>query len=266
MRCPGQDSRYWKPDAVFNAPCPKCGNLLEFFKDEPTRRCKKCGHKAVNPKMDFGCAAYCKYAEQCLGDLPPELLAQRNELLKDRVAIEMKRFFKQDFKRIGHATKVARYAEQIVKEEKGDPAIVLSAAYLHDIGIKEAEARYQSTEAKYQEELGPPIARDILTRLGANPELVEEVCEIVGHHHHPRPEETTNFKVLYDADLIVNLEENEKDQTMEPEKLSRVIEKSFLTEAGRQLARKTLLTTENAEKRTFDKNNQEQKTSILGTR
>jgi HD superfamily phosphodiesterase len=254
MRCPGQDSRYWKPGAIFEAPCSKCGSPIEFFKDEPSRRCKKCGHKMVNPKMDFGCAAYCKYAEQCLGDLPPELLAQRDELLKDRVAIEMKHFFKQDFKRIGHATKVARYAEQLVKEEKGDPAIVLSSAYLHDIGIKEAEARHQSTEAKYQEELGPPIARELLTRLGASPELIEEVCDIVGHHHHPRPEETTNFKVLYDADLIVNLEENQKDQTMEPEKLTRVIEKSFLTEAGRKLAREILMngTTENTEKKVLE--------------
>lgn len=77
MRCPGQDSRYWKPEAIFEVPCPKCGTPLEFFKDEPTRRCKKCGHKAVTARMNFGCAAYCKYAEQCLGDLPPELLAKR---------------------------------------------------------------------------------------------------------------------------------------------------------------------------------------------
>ena len=248
MRCPGQDSRYWTPEAIFQVPCPQCGNPLEFFKDEATRRCKKCGHKAVNPKMDFGCAAYCKYAEQCLGDLPPELLAQRNELLKDRVALEMKHFFKQDFKRIGHATKVARYAEQIAKEEKGDLAIVLSAAYLHDIGIKEAETRHQSTESKYQEELGPPIAREILTRLGANPGLIEEVCDIIGHHHRPRPEEATNFKVVYDADMIVNLEENQKESNFPPEKLDAMMEKNFLTESGLKLARKTLFTAEIAER------------------
>ena len=204
--------------------------------------------------MDFGCAAYCKYAEQCLGDLPPELLAQRNELLKDRVAIEMKHFFKQDFKRIGHATKVARYAEQIVKEEKGDLAIVLSAAYLHDIGIKEAEARYQSTEPKYQEELGPPIAREILTRLGANPGLIEEVCDIIAHHHHPRTEEAPNFKVVYDADMIVNLEENQKGSNLPPEKLGAMIEKNFLTESGRKLARKTLFTAETGENQPLGQN------------
>jgi predicted HD phosphohydrolase len=241
MKCPGQDSRYWQPGAIFEFDCPDCGHPVEFFKDEPTRRCRKCGNKIVNPKMDFGCAAYCKYAEQCLGDLPPELIAERQDLLKDRVAIEMKRYFGRDFKRIGHATKVARYVEQIIKEAKGDPAVAITAAYLHDIGIKEAERKHQSTAASYQEEGGPPIAREILSRLGASPELIDEVCDIIGHHHHPRAQETVNFKAVYDADQIVNLEEKQKDGPIGKEKLDNIIEESFLTRAGRQLARSVLV-------------------------
>jgi len=241
MRCPGQDSRYWEAGAIFEEKCPQCGQPVEFFKDESSRRCKNCGHKFVNPKMDFGCASYCKFAEQCLGDLPPELMAKRDDLLKDRVAIEMKKYFQKDFKRIAHATKVARYAEQIVKQEGGDPAIVLPAGYLHDIGIKEAERKYQSSAAHYQEQEGPPVARDILTRLGARQELIDEVCDIIGHHHHPRDEETLNFKILYDADLIVNLEENHKDQPIERAKLEKILAKSFFTETGKRLAAKVLL-------------------------
>jgi hypothetical protein len=42
----------------------------------------------------------------------------------------MKRYFRQDFKRIGHATKVARYAEQIAKEERGEMVVVICSAYL----------------------------------------------------------------------------------------------------------------------------------------
>jgi HD superfamily phosphodiesterase len=221
--------------------CPECGNEVEFFKDDTTRLCKKCGHRFLNPSMDFGCASYCQYAEQCIGNLPPELIAQKEDLLKDRVAIEMKRFFKQDFKRIGHASRVARYAERIGKEEQGNLAVILTSAYLHDIGIKEAERKHNSTAARYQEEEGPPIAREILERLGAKEELVDEVCDIVGHHHHPREEETTNFKCLYDADLIANLEEKEKEGPMDREKLASIIQKSFLTESGRNLAEKTLL-------------------------
>jgi len=98
-------------------------------------------------------------------------LAERSNLLKDRVALEIKKYFANDFKRIGHACNVARYAEQIAKREKGDMAVVLISAYLHDIGIKEAERKYQSTDLAYQEELGPPVAREILESLGADIKL-----------------------------------------------------------------------------------------------
>jgi HD superfamily phosphodiesterase len=138
---------------------------------------------------------------------------------------------------------VARYADRIGKQERGNLAVILTAAYLHDIGIKEAERKYQSTAARYQEEEGPPIARDILERLGAKAELIDEVCDIVAHHHHPRLEETTNFKCLYDADLITNLEENHNESPMGAEELGRILEKSFLTDGGKKVAEEVLLRT-----------------------
>lgn len=241
MKCPGQDSRYWKPGAIFEAVCPKCGESVEFFKDDSTRRCGKCGHRFLNPSMDFGCASYCRYAEQCIGNLPPELIAQKEDLLKDRVAIEMKRYFKNDFKRIGHASRVARYAERIGKEERADLAVILTAAYLHDIGVKEAERKHQSPAAQYQEEEGPPVASAILQRLGAKQELIDEVRDIIAHHHRPGPEETANFKCVYDADLIANLEEKHKENPLEPEELKRTLDTFFLTESGKRLGKEVLL-------------------------
>ncbi|MBU0735844.1 MAG: HD domain-containing protein [Proteobacteria bacterium] len=241
MKCPGQDSQYWKPGAVFEVKCPKCGNEVEFFRDDPTRKCSKCGHRFLNPGLDFGCASYCQYADQCIGNLPPELLAQKENLLKDRVAIEMKRYFRQDFKRIGHVSRVARYAEQIGREESGNLAVILCAAYLHDIGIKAAEEKHQSSAAEYREEEGPPIAREILTRLGAKEALIDEVSDIIGHHHHPGSDETINFMSVYDADQLAKLEEKQKEDPLDEEKLANIIETSFLTESGRGLAKKTLL-------------------------
>jgi putative nucleotidyltransferase with HDIG domain len=241
MKCPGQDPRYWKFDAIFDAECPKCGSTLEFFKDETRRTCRKCGHKVLNPKMDFGCALHCKFAEHCFGDLPPELIQQKQDLFKDRVALEMKRHFKQDFKRIGHAAKVARYAEVLVKEEKADPAVALSAAYLHDIGIPEAERKQENPSVAMHEEEGPSIARDILNRLDAPADLIEEVCDIIGHHHHPNPRETINFKVVYDSDLLVNLEDKNKKTPFTPGELGDMLEAAFLTAAGRNLAHSVLI-------------------------
>jgi len=245
MKCPGQDPRFWKFDAIFDAECPKCGAKVEFFKDETRRRCKNCGHHVLNPKMDFGCAAHCKFAEHCFGELPPELIKQKQDLFKDRVAVEMKLYFKQDFKRIGHAAKVARYAEKIVLQEKGDPAVVLSAAYLHDIGIKEAERKQQNNEVADHEEEGPAVARELLTKLDANQDLIEEVCDIISHHHHPGDHDTTNFRIVYDADLIVNLEDKRRKAQMAPEQLADLVETGFLTDEGRELARRVLLNGEN---------------------
>ncbi len=241
MKCPGQDSRYWQSDAIFDAKCPECGADVEFFKDDTTRKCRKCGHRFLNPGMDFGCASYCKYADQCIGNLPPELIAQKQDLLKDRVAIEMKRYFNRDFKRIGHASRVARYAEKIGKEEGGNLSVILASAYLHDIGIKEAERKHNSNAARYQEMEGPAVARKILEKLQAEEDLIEEVCDIVGHHHHPREEETINFMVLYDADMITNLEEDQNESNVNPEKIKEIISTSFLTVSGRKLAENVLI-------------------------
>lgn len=248
MKCPGQDPRYWKFDAIFEAQCPNCNASVEFFKDETRRRCKKCGQYVLNPKMDFGCAAHCKFAEQCFGELPPELIKEKEDLFKDRVAVEMKLYFKRDFKRIGHAAKVARYAGRIAQEEQGDPAVILSAAYLHDIGITEAERKHASPQIEHHEEEGPAVAREILEKLDAAAPLIEEVCDIIAHHHHPRQEETTNFKVVYDADLIVNLEEKHKKTPMDFQTLSNAIQTGFLTETGRAIAEEALLAAGNGKK------------------
>jgi hypothetical protein len=239
MKCPGQDSRYWDGGAIFDVSCPVCGHPEEFFKDESSRKCKKCGNRIANPKMDFGCAAYCKFAEQCVGELPVEIQKQKKNMLKDKVAFEMKKYFGEDSRRIAHANKVAEYAGIIAGKLKADAAVVLCAAYLHDIGIKDAEKIYNSNSAKYQELLGPDIARNILTKLEAEKKLIDEVCEIIAHHHHPRDNDNDNFKAVFDADQIVNLQEekNNKD-TLTTEKM---IENRLLTEAGKNLAKSVLL-------------------------
>lgn len=241
MKCPGQDTQYWKSDAIFEVKCPKCSRKVEFFKDDTTRKCGSCGHRFVNPEMDFGCASYCQYAEQCLGNLPSELLVQKEELLKERVAVAMKRYFKSDFKQIGHSIKVARYAERIGRNEGANLAVVLVAAYLHDIGFPAAVIKFGKKADDHHEAEGEIIARHLLKELAAQPTLIDAVCDIVRRHHSSYPDAGLEFKSVYDADRIANWEAFQKKNPLPSETLLRNVETELLTEGGRQEARKVLL-------------------------
>jgi HD superfamily phosphodiesterase len=242
MKCPGQDTRYWKPGAIFTVPCPKCGRDVEFFKDEATRRCRHCREKVVNPKMDFACAAHCRFAEQCLGELPPELVSQRDDLLKDRVAVEMKRYFGPDFQKIRHASRVAQHTDELVRVEQGDSAIVLTAAYLHEVGgLKPVDTDDQKREAEERCKSCVGAVRQILENLGARRDLVEAVCEIIGHLNQPGIGETINFKIVHDADLMAQLEEEKSSAPISADRAVRWVEQSFMTKTGCELARRFLM-------------------------
>jgi hypothetical protein len=255
MICPGQDMRYWKPGDIFEAPCPHCGHAVEFFKDESTRKCKRCHRLVTNPRMDFGCAAYCKYAEQCLGELSPDLLSKRKDLLKDRVAVEMKKYFRQDFKSINHAIRVARYAEQIAEamdshektggnpatEQKADLAILLSASYLHGIACPETGSDGPSSGAVCG---GMGSIGTLLEGLGAGEELVENVLETIkalGQGPKDGFTITTNAKILRDAHAVADLQERREQGLVDNEPDRVAINELCETEGGRMIAGKILL-------------------------
>ena len=72
MKCPGQDKRFWKADDIKQADCPKCGSGVEFFKDDRSRKCEKCGTRFKNPYLDIGCMEWCKYAKECINFMDDE--------------------------------------------------------------------------------------------------------------------------------------------------------------------------------------------------
>lgn len=231
MKCPGQDTLYWKPGAIYEVACPECGAGVEFFKDDTLRKCPKCGHPFVNPKMDFGCAAYCPHAAQCIGTLPEEFIQKSEDLFKDRVAIEMKKFFKSDFKRIQRTIRLARHAERIALSEGGNPAVVLCAAYLG--AISKAEGGSSKPELS-------PGAKAILEKLGAGQELVDEVGAIISHDP-VAPASPLNARILHDADQLAHLEDEKKAGDFSAETALAQIRDRFFTESGRTVAEAALL-------------------------
>jgi hypothetical protein len=216
---------------------------MEFFKDDATRRCPGCKEKIVNPKMDFGCAAYCQFAEECLGSLPEEFVAKREDLFKDRLAVEVKRYLGTDFKRIGHTVKVANFAEKIGKKEKANLAVVLSAAYLYNIGAKNTLEKQDSTTPEDIAKKSPKVAKELMEKLGAKEELISEVTDIIGHHDRTGKDDNLNLKVLHDADMLTHMVTCEGKNGVDNKEFSAKLDKLFLTPAGNKLAKELLIET-----------------------
>ena len=216
--------------------CKNCGSEVEIWSDEATQPCPKCGKDVFREGMQ-SCIDWCKFAKECVGEEKYKKYGEMKSNLRKQALVEaMEKYFERDTKRIDHAHAVIARAEEILKDTtKADPNIVIAAAVFHDIGIKNAELKYGSSAAEYQEIEGPPVTREILAALGYEESFIKEVCDIVGHHHHPRDEESVNFDVLYDADMLVNLAESQESRGV-GKILSYLRHATFRTSAGRQIA------------------------------
>jgi HD superfamily phosphohydrolase YqeK len=231
-KCPGQDSRKAQAESIT---CINCGYLAEIFSDEIKVKCPKCKHLICKERLP-SCVDWCKAAKECIGEANYKLYAEGKAfILKDKLIKELEDYFGSDAKRIAHAKKVMGFAENILKQEKADWNIVIPASILHDVGIKLAEEKYGSNAGYLQEKEGPEIAGKILLKLGVKKEDINEICQIIACHHSPGEINTINFKVLYDADWLVNLRDELKDS--DQEKISGLIDKVFLTKTGRDMAK-----------------------------
>ncbi|HOP41185.1 MAG TPA: HD domain-containing protein [Geobacteraceae bacterium] len=157
----------------------------------------------------------------------------------EKVGTAMRAYFGPDRRRINHALRVTAYAEEILAREKGDREVVIAAALLHDIGIREAERKYGSSAGDLQEREGPPVARDIMVSLGFEVSVVDEVCEIISSHHSPGEVDTDNFRIIWDADWLVNL--GDEYDTSNTVKTRELIRKIFLTSTGKTIAEQLYL-------------------------
>ncbi len=143
--------------------------------------------------------------------------------------------FRRGYRRIRHAKNVLKYAKEILKTEKGVYDVIVPAAILHDIGIRECERKYNSVNGQLQEKEGPPIARNILEDLHADKRAIAEICRIIASHHSPGEIDTLNFKIIWDADRLVNL--TDEYNINNKKKLKAIIEKTFLTGTGKMIAK-----------------------------
>lgn len=151
----------------------------------------------------------------------------------------MDAYFGADHRRIDHALQVSLYAQELLGYIDADPVVTLTAAYLHDIGIHEAERKHGSNAGCWQEVEGPPIARRILIKLGAKPDVIEAVVAIVASHHTRCGVDSPEFRIIWDADALVNFAEVLPGKR--EEQIDAILNDHMATESGYRVARRLFI-------------------------
>jgi hypothetical protein len=230
MQCPGQDRRYWTPDAVYEVPCPQCGANVELFKDEGSGRCTLCGHRFPNPGANFGCAAWCSLAQECLGFRPESTSPAGSSAgaLAARLILAVKEEWAKEPARLAHAVSVYQYARDLVAKEGGDPRVVLAAALLLHTGSS------RSAVPSSQPGVTSAKARNLLHDIGLDETLIERVCQIIDDYQAGRDRDTCEYKVVCDSDGLARRGADYLKSP--PEKQLNFIKYLLKTAAGKEKA------------------------------
>ena len=152
----------------------------------------------------------------------------------DRVITAMIEYFGSDKKRIHHFLKVYSFAKTIGESENllpDDQELLEISAIVHDIGIKVSEEKYNSSAGKYQELEGPHEAEKLLAALGYEKTFIDKVCYLVGHHHTNGNIDTLPYRILVEADFLVNLYEDDSSRSA----AEQAYDKIFRTNTGKNL-------------------------------
>lgn len=152
-------------------------------------------------------------------------------IVTDRIIEKMINYFGHDVRRINHALKVFGFASCISRREDlsdNEILIVEITAILHDIGIVEAEKKYNSSIGKYQEIEGPAIAREILSGVEIDTKTLERICFIIGNHHSYQNIDSEDFQIIVEADFLVNIYED----GMTKHSIESIRDKYFKTKTG----------------------------------
>ena len=100
---------------------------------------------------------------------------------------------------------------------------------MHDIGIRPSEEKYGYCTGKLQEQEGPAYAREMLSHFtDVTEEEKERVCWLIAHHHTYDNIDGLDYRILLEADFLVNAFED----NLEKESIRHFRNKVFETKTG----------------------------------
>ena len=236
MKCPGQDRSYWTGDAVHEVPCPECGAAVEIFRDESAGRCARCGHKFLDPGANFGCAQWCSLAKECLGFARSGSRSQvaPEGALAARLIQRVEQSFKNDPARIAHVLRVFQFAKELVREEGGDPRVVLCASLLLATGTHEAVCTEEASGAP-SSQTGATSADEVLQQMGLDEVALREFGRSLVAITGTKTLMPSSLRIVCDADRLAKLAV--EHFTGSPDELENMIHTSLRTETGKRKAR-----------------------------
>ena len=157
-------------------------------------------------------------------------------LINDLI-MEMIDYYQNDPKRIQHFIKAHSFAKLIAEEEnidKNKQLVVEIASLVHDIGIRNALAKYKTSIGYYQEQEGLEEAKKMLTNLNIDEAIIDRVCYILLNNRSFEKIDDIDFQIVVEAHLLVNYYED----SLPRENILYSYDKVFKTETGKLIAEK----------------------------
>jgi len=158
-----------------------------------------------------------------------------------------------------HAEISVRFAMALMEKEGGSEDIIIPAVLLHDVGWKRVpeELHLQAFGPKatarewnrIHETEGAKIAKEILLQVGYDEEKAGEILKIIEGHDSRKDAMSLNDSIVKDADKLwrysregffIDIERFEETLEHGLKRLGANLEKWFLTDSARQIARQEL--------------------------
>ena len=196
MKCPGQDRSCWTGEPVREIPCPECGAAVEDF---PGR---ERGPLPSLRSQVFGPGGQTRLRPMVLGGqgvprvCTPAGVARRvppESALAARLIQRVEQVFKNDPARIAHALRVFQFAKELVREEGGDPRVVLCASLLLATG---GESNSQPDATSVEE---------VLREMGLDEATLKRVLQIVTDYRTGQNMEAVQLRIVCDAEKLARL-------------------------------------------------------------
>lgn len=171
-------------------------------------------------------------------------------MLKYKLVEELKNHFGTDELNLKQNLKVTECAAELIKIFKTkypnknlSEQVIIYSAVLHDLGLKQDKTNSENNSIILKKLKSSASVKELISSLNIeslniNFKTMEEIAQIVIHHHKAGKVSSNNFKILYDAEWIIKLEENYSLNTLSQKEKNKLIEEKLISEIAKSLARK----------------------------